>query len=100
MILLFLIGIFVYLNANLAKKKGLNPLLWGFITVVAFFAAFMLLGGIYVSFVYSGPLTQEAMKQYLGDNILVAWTIILLGIGGTLLVRFILERTKGGTRKG
>lgn len=98
MFLVFLVGIFVYLNANLAKKKGLNPILWGFITVVAFFVAMMLLGALYMSLVYNGPMTQEAMKQYMESNMLVAWTLIFLGIGGTLLVRFILEKRKDNPR--
>jgi cytochrome bd-type quinol oxidase subunit 2 len=98
MLLLFLVGIFVYLNANLAKKKGLNPLLWSLLTIVAFFAAMLLLGTVYISLVYNGPMTQEAMKQYMEGNLLVVWTLIFLGIGGTLLVRFILEKTKDNPR--
>jgi hypothetical protein len=97
MFFLFLLGILVYLNSNLAKKKGLSPVLWGVITVVAFFAAFMVLGTIYVSLIYNGQYTREAMMTYFESRPLVGYTIILLGVGGTLLVRFILERTKGST---
>lgn len=93
MLLFFLLGLLIYTNARLATKKGKNPFVWGLITLVAFLLAFGILGGSYLTAVYNGPVTPEAIAQYYVENPLVITIMVMLGIGGVLLVRYILERT-------
>jgi hypothetical protein len=93
----------------LAFRNGVraNPVLWGFITAGAFFSAmvigFMLVVSWFCKDVIDlnvlpslDPKAQEvAMQQLLlalSRNQLHILTIELFGIGGYLLIRFILER--------
>lgn len=92
MFFLLLIALLVYTNATLARKKGLNPTLWGVISVFGFFAAYLLLGGIYISAVYKGPYTSDAVKAWAFNSPLEVLMMFMLGIGGMLVVRFILEK--------
>ncbi len=96
LLLLLLLGLIIYTNARLAKKKGKNPVLWGVISLVAFFVSYAMLGVLYISFVYKGPYNQEAMKAYLMNEPLTVLMLLMLGVGGMLVVRFILERSKSG----
>lgn len=90
--LLLPLVLMVFLNARLARVKGRNSYLWGFITFLAFFAAYAVLGSIYVAMIYKGPLTKEALTAWLGQSIITQVMLMMIGIGGTLIVRFILER--------
>jgi len=92
MLLLFVVGFMIYLNARLAGKKGRNQFLWGFISLLAFFVFYAVLGLIYLSSIYSGALTKEALSAFLISQPLSLMMMVMLGIGGMLLVRFILER--------
>ena len=92
MLLLLLLALLIYTNVRLAKSKGKNPILWGIITFVAFFMSYCLLGTIYLAIVYKGPLERAALTSYLEHEPLAVIMLSMLGIGGVLLVRFILER--------
>ena len=94
MFFLFLLFLLVYMNARLARKKGLNPILWGFITLLAFFVFYCILGSIYIGIIYKGPITREALTAWIFESPLSIIMLMMLGIGGTLVVRFILERKK------
>ena len=92
MLLLLVVGALIYLNARLALKKGRNPYIWGFVSFIAFFVAYGILGYFYLSSIYSGPFTRESVETYLMNEPLSLMMMVMLGIGGMLLVRFILER--------
>jgi len=104
---LILLVYLAFRNGVRAKLKGRNPVLWGFITAGAFFSAmvigFMLVVSWFCKDVIDlnslpslDPKAQEvAMQQLLlalSRNQLHLLTIELFGIGGYLLIRFILER--------
>jgi hypothetical protein len=81
-------------NARLARKQGRSGVLWGFLSIVGFFAAYFFVGGAYFSIVYKGAMTREAVTAWVMDKPLIALLMMLFGIGGVLLVRFILEKQK------
>lgn len=82
----------VYLNSRLAVRKGRNPFLWGLISLFAFFAGFVLLGSIYAAMFYRGPLNNAAVQSWIQSSPLIVAMMGMLGVGGTLVVRYILER--------
>jgi hypothetical protein len=92
MLYLLLLFLLAYTNSRLATKKGLNPLLWGFMSVIAFFLAYGVLGTIYLSLVYDGAYTREAIMAWIEKSPLSVAMLFMLGYGGMLLVRFIIER--------
>jgi ABC-type multidrug transport system permease subunit len=96
MLILLLLGLLIYTNMQLAKKKGKNQWVWALITFVAFFAAYTILGGTYLSIVYKGQINREAVTSYLLNSPLVQLLLMMFGVGGVLLVRYILERSKPG----
>lgn len=81
-------------NGMRAKKKGHSALLWGFITIVAIFLMMMIGSGIVMGFFYRGPITPVAVTQFLQQNIIHAIFIFAVGVGGYLIIRYILERMK------
>jgi hypothetical protein len=107
---IILMGFLSYRNGVRAKLKGKNPLLWGFITLVAYLSCLMI-GGLVVIFNFCGNQvnlsqlssldvkSREAASaqliHVLSANPLHLVTIELFGIGGYLLVRYILERKPG-----
>ena len=62
-----------------------------------FFLSFFLFSIIYIVFIYKGSHEPEVLKSHLNNEPLTAIMLLMLGIGGMLAVRFILERSKGGT---
>lgn len=102
--LLILVGaiLLIYLNARLAARKGRNPYVWGLISLLAFFVFYALLGGIYLLSVFKGTIDpnlpqaqmQESVKNFLLSEPLTFMMMLMLGIGGMLVVRYILERAK------
>lgn len=105
---IILLAYLAYRNSVRAKLKGKNPVLWGLVTVVAYFTTLMI-GGFVVIFNFCKDVvdlkqlssmdiaTREAASQQLvralAANPLHVLTIELFGIGGFLLVRYILDRT-------
>jgi hypothetical protein len=105
-----LIAFLTYRNSLLAKQKEQNMVAWGIFTVLAFFIAMLI--GFYIvllgfdrgaininQFSSTDPKTREALQQQilnmLSNNPLQMITIDLFGIGGYLLVRYLLERKPG-----
>lgn len=107
---MFEIILLVYLSARnsaRAKRKGLNGVMWGLITAASFLAT-LIIGTFVVVFGFCADkintaamssadpkvramLTQQLVKL-LNDNPLHLITIELFGIGGYLLIRYILDR--------
>ena len=90
---LLLLCLMAYPNARLAQRNGRNPFVWGVLSLVAFFFAYCLFGSVYLTMVYAGPYTKEAIVDWVKVSPLPVFTMFLLGVGGILLVRYILERT-------
>ena len=96
-----------YRNSVRAKLKGANGLTWGVITAVAFLAA-LVVGGMVVIFNFcadsvniqqfssADPKIRMAASNQLmaalNNNPLHLITIELFGIGGYLLIRYILDK--------
>jgi Na+-driven multidrug efflux pump len=81
-----------YRNAQLARRKGQNTVIWVIITMVAFFLGYFIGSVAMVSIFYRGDLTPQAMMAFLVDRPLIVVTIMFFALGGYLLVRYILER--------
>ncbi|MBS1615570.1 MAG: hypothetical protein JST06_05570 [Bacteroidetes bacterium] len=79
-------------NALLARRKGHSPVLWGLLSILGFFVAYFFIGGSYFALVYKGAMTEEAVTAWVMKQPLTALLMFLMGIGGVLFVRFILER--------
>jgi len=107
---IILVSYLAYSNNVRAKLKGVNGILWGAITAGAFFAAFIL-GGFVVIYNFCGDLVNidafsspdvqvrtaaaNQLMTVMNNNPLHLATIELFGIGGYLLVRYILEKKPG-----
>ena len=88
-----LLSIFcAYRNALLAKQKGQNTIVWGIITVVAFFITYSVGGAILIAILYKGPMQPEALSEYILSKPVLSITLMFFGLGGYLLTRYILER--------
>lgn len=102
-----LLAYLAFRNGVRARQKGLNVVLWGGLTVLSFFFAFALgVGIVTANFLgesfnlqrlstLQGTEREEAVKQFQDlffANPLHFLTVILFGIGGYLLIRFILEK--------
>lgn len=107
---MFEIILLLYLSARnsaRAKRKGLNGITWALITA-ALFVVTLIIGTFVVVFGFCADkinlqalsttdlkvraaLTQQ-LVQVLNDNPLHLITIELFGLGGYLLVRYILDR--------
>lgn len=107
MLELVLIGYLAFRNSVRARQKGLNSFLWASITVICFLFAFSIgLGFVAVNFLsdtvnfqhLSSPdlkIRTEAAQQLVDNfsrNPLHYMTVELFGIGGYLLIRYILDR--------
>lgn len=88
-----------YQNAKLAKTKEQNPVVWVFITILTFFLAYGIGAGVLVMIMYKGPLEQEALELFLKHHPFLYVTVLFIGLGGYLLVRYILERMPDSKRK-
>jgi hypothetical protein len=99
-----------YRNGLRAKVKGLNTIVWTGLTACAYLAALIL--GMFVviamfcrndinldqlsSLDYQKRMEMSRQLEHvIATNPLHSTTIILFGIGGYLLVRYILERKPG-----
>ena len=105
---IILMAYLAYRNSLRAKLKGKNPVLWAFITVGAYLVA-MIIGGLIVIFNFckdaininnfssldskSREAATQQLMQALQSNPLHLLTIELFGVGGFLLVRYIIDRT-------
>ncbi len=96
-----LLSIFcAYRNALLAKRKGQNVVVWVIITIVAFFLAYSIGGGILIAIMYRGPMEPAAVSEYILSRPVLSITIMFFGLGGYLLTRYILEKMTGPEREG
>lgn len=81
-----------YRNAQLAKRKGQNTIIWVIITMVAFFLSYFVGFMLMILIFYKGALEQTAILAFMFDRPLIVVTIMFFALGGYLLVRYILER--------
>jgi hypothetical protein len=102
-----LIGYLSYSNGVKAKRKGQTPILWGFITFVAYLIT-MIIGVVFVlvnfckdvidlaQFSSLDPKAREAvtarLMQVFEAHPLHMITIEMFGVGGYLIIKYILDR--------
>lgn len=106
MFLLLLIGYLIYRNAQLANAKDKNMFLWGLLTFIAIFITegigmVIIMLGYYPEFAAMqdpGKSQQVArsISEAISNNMLQSSFIMFCGVGGYLLIRYILERSAGG----
>jgi hypothetical protein len=102
-----LLGYLAFRNGVRARQKGLNTILWGGLTVLSFFMAFAVgLSIVMKNFMADAVNMQliaspdpkiraEASKHFIdafGANPLNSITVYAFGIGGYLLIRYILDK--------
>lgn len=91
-ILFVLIGLLVAYNSRLATRIGQNPILWGFITLVAFFMCQGILGYLLLCIINKSPIMMpQETTELLQKNPMAGMAILMFGVGGALLIRYILE---------
>lgn len=104
---IFLIIYLAYRNSLLAKIKGQNPIVWVLLTIASYFMGYVI-GGVVVLMILindglitltdvsKNPQAMDGMAkqitQALGDKPIHLISMELFGIGGYLLIRFLLER--------
>ena len=104
---IILLVFLVYKNSVRAKLKGQNPIMWSFITVVAFLVTYFA-GYFFVVVFFCRDVVKleqisavdhkakQAIAQQLVDafaaNPLHLFTVEMFGLGGYLLIRYILNR--------
>lgn len=81
-----------YRNAQLAKIKGQNTVVWVIITIALYFVFYTIGAAILIAIMYKGPWQQSALTDYLLNHSLMVVTFMFFGLGGYLLTRYILER--------
>lgn len=90
------IVLLVIFNTQLAKKKNHSAGLWAFLTVVGYLVVGTMLTFVYLILTFKGKFEMEEVRQYVlqvQSDPLKALLITLFGVGGGLLIRFILEKT-------
>jgi hypothetical protein len=96
MIGVFLIALLAVYNARLAKRIGLSGFGWGVLTVLSFIFTESILGAFLVAMKYKGNIAEltdpEKMKVFIENNSIIYWSMLAFGVGGGLLVRYILEK--------
>lgn len=107
---LILLGILAWRNGVRAKLKELNAIAWGLYTVIAYLSS-LVIGTMVVVFGFcrnvidfnmmsstDAKVREEASKmlaKVVLDNPLHSLTIMAFGVGGYLLVRYIIDRKPG-----
>jgi hypothetical protein len=91
-IIFLLIGILVAYNARLAMRIGQNGILWGFITLVSYFLCQSFFGAILILIINKWKMIMpQEINSLLQKNPMAALAIVMFGVGGALLIRYILE---------
>lgn len=107
MLEIVLVGYFSFRNGVRAKSKGQNPFVWGVITFFAFMVTMII--GMYIVIVNfckdsinlnqfssldpkSSKAAQQQLLQVFAEHPLHMITVDLFGIGGYLLVRYLIDR--------
>lgn len=86
---------FAYRNGLLAKQKGQNTVVWVIISIVAFFIAYIAGTLLMVALFYRGPIdpsARQALESFLTGNPIRVLSLMMSGIGGYLLIHYILSR--------
>ena len=108
MLEILLLAFLGFKNYRLAKTKGLHGVRWFVITDLAFLATYMI--GMYVVIVFGlhskvvitadmgkaqiDATVKQVTQEFLNNPILM-FAVYGFGIGGYLLIRFLLERKPG-----
>jgi hypothetical protein len=104
---ILLLAYLTYRNGIRAKQKGQNAIVWGIITAVTYFVGMMI--GMFIVIIYfckdvinlnsfaamdlkARQAATEQLIEVFKANPLHMVTVELFGVGGYLLIRFILDR--------
>lgn len=84
--------IYVGLKINeLARRKGKRVALWVTISILSFFATYIMGMGILISLFYKGGTQPEEIMLFFQNPIRLVF-VWVSGFGGYLLVRRVLEK--------
>jgi len=105
---LILAAIFAAVNNVLAKKKGHNGLLWGFISFIAYIFFTMIGSLVLVLAFFKGniltlaqqPNYMQQLSDFFYGNVLNMVTVQAIGFGGFLLIYYIISRLKPAQNNG
>ncbi|MBA3827601.1 MAG: hypothetical protein H0X33_01560 [Taibaiella sp.] len=98
MLLILLILLLAYNNGVKAGRKGKNPIAWGVITLAAFFCFTIVGEFIAILLFYKGSITTNTTQNvreimdFFTHNTYAVIFIVLSGMGGYLLIRYLLDR--------
>lgn len=81
-----------YRNAQLAKRKGQNTVVWVFITLVAYWICYSFGSALLIVATYKGPFEPKAMVDFIYARPIMPITFMFMGLGGYLIIRYILEK--------
>jgi hypothetical protein len=108
MLELFFLILYGYLNNSRAKAKGLSGVTWAIYTAISFLIAYFMGVFVAVSAAIHGRFdlmananrseiqgTVHQVTEEFKSNPLLIFTIYLFGLGGYLLVRFLIDRKPG-----
>jgi hypothetical protein len=85
-------GLLCYQNATRAKRRGMNPLVWGVLTFVAFIIGNVLAMLLEFMIFYKGEITdQEAVKKFFSEDLMAQFVVLLGGFGGYLAIRAMIN---------
>jgi hypothetical protein len=90
-VFVLLVVFLAYKNNLLAKRKGQNSIVWVFITILAFFIGEIIGGMIMLLLFYKGEYTIEGLQAFMTNPVRML-ILPAAGMGGYLLIRYILER--------
>jgi hypothetical protein len=101
LIIVFILGFLIFsINGRIAQASGRSPIVWGFISLVAYFVSYAVLTGFYMGAVYKGPMTPDGIRAFVEANPSSGLLILLFGFSGVLAVRYYLERNGSRRPKG
>lgn len=95
-LVLLVVGFFIYQNGALARRKGRSFILWALASVAAYFVVGVIGGAIVLQMKYKGSNDDlEQLNKFMLEQAAdpkFSLLLVALGIGGCLLVRLMLER--------
>lgn len=95
-----LISIFFgYRNALLAKQKGQNTVVWVLISIIAFFLLYIFVQVTMILLMHGLPKDPYEVRDFILAHPMLYVTSLFGGIGGFLLVRYILEKMPDANSK-
>ena len=77
-------------NGRLAKRLGISISYWVLMTILGTIAGFFITA-VFVAINYKGTANMKEVQDFFTNNPLKMLTMLAGGVGGVLLVRYIME---------